>query len=225
MPVIATPWNTIVSTSAAPTTRTSTSAPLPADVYLSVTMALTTGLGAGTVTVTDSAGGAWTQIESNQTQVNVRTFWRTTRSTGHSTFTITVTTATGSIMYLVGTYFTGASGARSALTTGTAIGSFPNVTTAAATQADDLYFQQVRYQPSPNALATFTPASGWTVGGTANAASGSRVTSVARRLATSATTTTTGVGTSSGAVGDMSISTFVVYASQKVFTGWGIPLV
>ena len=223
MPVTATTWNTIASATTGVTTRTSTSAVLPSGAYLSVTMALSGGFGTSTVTVTDSDGGSWTQIETNQTGVNVRTFWRNTVGTG-SSFTITVGTAAGSILYLVGTYFLGATGVRSALTSGTGSTAFPNVTTAAATQADDLYFQNVRWQPGTNGVTTFNPAAGWTVGGNASVASGTRGVSTARRLAANPVTTTTGVGTADRSVTSTSISTFVVYASQKTFRGWGIPI-
>jgi hypothetical protein len=225
MPVTATTWNTFASTASA-TTRTTTSAVLPAGAYLSITMALTTSFAGGLITVTDSAGGSWTQIDSTTSGQSTRTFWRTTVGTG-SSFTVTIVSASSTICYMVGTYFTGASGSYSSVTTVAGTTAYANVTTPSATKSGDLYFGMARASLNTNGTPTYTPGATWTALGNASiATNGSRGVHTQYKLATGATTTTTGVGTSSLSTSATTMSAFVVYeaTASTSFSGWGIPL-
>jgi hypothetical protein len=225
MPVTATTWNTFLGFSSA-STRTTTSAVLPAGAYLSITMALTTSFAGGLITVTDSAGGSWTQIESITSGQSIRTFWRTTVGTG-SSFTVTIVSASTTICYMVGTYFTGASGSRSAVTTVAGTTAYANVTTPSATKSGDLYFGMARGNLQGSGAPTYTPGATWTaLGNAVVGGSGSRGVHTQYKLATDATTTTTGVGTSSLATSTTSMAAFVVYeaTASTSFSGWGIPL-
>jgi hypothetical protein len=216
MPVTATSWNTYNGGGVNLTTRTTTSAVLPAGAYLSITMALTTAT-TGLVTVTDSAGGSWTQINITTSSLTTRTFWRRTPGTG-AAITVTIATINSANCMMVGTYFTGASGSISAITSGTGTTAYPNVTTAAAVKAGDLYVANVH--GTTNDTTVFTQPAGWTKGGTATFTGSSRATMQMWRAATAATTIATGVVTSVPAANPTQVSTFVV---REAFSGWGIP--
>lgn len=211
-------WNSNQATASFTVTLASTA--LPAGAYLVVTWQA--GTSSTTATIADSASGTWVNvIPINSTGSSTSTWLRTTPGTGDS-FSVTVTANSSGVQQAIGTYYQGASGTYSTPTTATGTTAWPTLTTPSSVASGDLYY--VVAGGVISTTPTWTAGSGYTLGSNIYYSSfGTRGMAVEYKNATSSGTTTATISTSASTTATK-IQSFVIYASQSNFIGWGIPL-